>query len=87
MKASGSQREDKSAVAHVRQLGKMTWQDVDSLDLETAVFLFVCGPVEQHGPQAPLGTDLYIAEHIMHRCAEHLAENRYPSERFGVACR
>ncbi len=42
MKASGSHQEDRSAVGRVRQLGEMTWQDVDGLDRETAVFPFVC---------------------------------------------
>lgn len=78
MTASGSRGENMSAVASTRRLGEMTWQDVDGLDRERAVFFFVCGPVEQHGPQAPLGTDLYIAEHVMRRCAAHLADNGYP---------
>ncbi len=55
----------------------MTWQDVERLDRESTVVTFTCGPVEQHGPQAPLGTDLYIAEYVMHRCAEHLADHDY----------
>ncbi len=53
----------------------MTWQDVERLDKESTVITFTCGPVEQHGPQTPLGTDLYIAEYVMHRCAEHLADH------------
>ena len=56
----------------------MTWQDVEDLDGESTVIMLSCGPIEQHGPQAPLGTDLYIAEYVMHRCAEHLAEHDYP---------
>ena len=40
--------------------------------------MIACGPVEQHGPQTPLGTDLYIAEYVMLRCAEHLADHSYP---------
>lgn len=62
----------------VRRLEEMTWQDVDGLDRESTVVMFVCGPVEQHGPQTPLGTDLYIAEHVANRCAEHLADHGYP---------
>jgi creatinine amidohydrolase len=78
MKTSGSREGTGSTVAQVRQLREMTWQDVEGLDRESAVFFFVCGPVEQHGPQAPLGTDLYIAEYVMHRCAWHLADKGYP---------
>jgi len=39
MTASGSRREDRSAVGCVRQLREMTWQDVDGLEQETAVFV------------------------------------------------
>jgi len=42
MKASGSHREDVGAVARIRQLVEMTWQDVDGLDREETVFVFVC---------------------------------------------
>ena len=55
--------------SQVHHLKEMTWQDVESLDRENTVVMFACGPIEQHGPQAPLSTDLYIAEHVMHRCA------------------
>ena len=62
----------------VHYLKEMTWQDVESLDRENTVVMFACGAIEQHGPQAPLSTDLYIAEHVMHRCAGHLADHGYP---------
>ncbi|MDP8951294.1 MAG: creatininase family protein [Actinomycetota bacterium] len=63
--------------ARVHHLKEMTWQDVERFDRETSVVMSACGPIEQHGPQTPLGTDLYIAEYVMHRCAEHLAEHDY----------
>ena len=53
----------------------MTWQDVERLDREQTVVMVACGPVEQHGPHIPLGTDLYIAEYVMNSCAGHLAEH------------
>src|SRR5919202_2107548 len=64
--------------ARVHHLKEMTWQDVESFDRERTVIMIACGPIEQHGPQTPLGTDLYIAEYVMHRCAEHLAAHEYP---------
>jgi creatinine amidohydrolase len=64
--------------ARVHHLKEMTWQDVERFDREASVVMIACGPIEQHGPQTPLGTDLYIAEYVMHRCAEHLADHRYP---------
>jgi creatinine amidohydrolase len=66
------------AATRVQDLKEMTWQDVECLDRENTVVMIACGPVEQHGPQTPLGTDLYIAEYVMHRCAEHLADHGYP---------
>jgi len=56
----------------------MSWKDVERFDREDTVVMIACGPIEQHGPQTPLGTDLYIAEYVMHRCAEHLADHGYP---------
>ncbi|HVF00211.1 MAG TPA: creatininase family protein [Rubrobacteraceae bacterium] len=56
----------------------MTWQEVEHLDRENTVVMLACGPIEQHGPQTPLGTDLYIAEYVMRRCAENLAGHGYP---------
>ncbi len=64
--------------ARVHHLKEMTWQDVERFDREASVVMVACGPIEQHGPQAPLGTDLYVAEYVMHRCAEHLADHGYP---------
>jgi creatinine amidohydrolase len=74
-------REDDSsraAAVRVQKLKEMSWQDVERLDRDSTVVFIACGPVEQHGPQTPLGTDLYIAEYVMHRCAEHLADHGYP---------
>ncbi len=64
--------------ARLHNLKEMTWQDVERMDRENTIFMIACGPIEQHGPQTPLGTDLYIAEYVMHRCAEHLADHDYP---------
>ncbi len=64
--------------ARIHHLKEMTWQDVERFDREASVVMIVCGPIEQHGPQTPLGTDLYIAEYVMHRCVEHLADHGYP---------
>jgi creatinine amidohydrolase len=64
--------------ARIHHLKEMTWQDVERFDGEASVIMIACGPIEQHGPQTPLGTDLYIAEYVMHRCAEHLTDHAYP---------
>jgi creatinine amidohydrolase len=64
--------------AQIHRLKEMTWQDVKRFDRKETIIMIACGPIEQHGPQTPLGTDLYIAEYVMHRCAEHLADHSYP---------
>lgn len=45
----------------IYRLEEMTWPEVEALDREAAIITFACGPVEQHGPQTPLGTNLYVA--------------------------
>lgn len=62
---------------NIHHLRDMTWQDVERFDREKTVVMIACGPIEQHGPQTPLGTDLYIAEYVMYRCAEHLVRHGY----------
>lgn len=64
-------------VSGPRYLKEMTWQEVDQSDRRRTVIMFPAGPIEQHGPQAPLGTDLYIAEYVMMHCANHLTQNGY----------
>ncbi len=76
--SSGREVKNFRAAVRVQELKEMTWQDVERLDRENTVVMVACGPIEQHGPQTPLGTDLYIAEYVMHRCAEHLADYGYP---------
>jgi creatinine amidohydrolase len=75
---SGREAANSHATVRVQELKEMTWQDVERLDRENTVVMIACGPVEQHGPQTPLGTDLYIAEYVMHQCAEYLADHDYP---------
>ena len=64
--------------AQIHYLKEITWQDVECFDREKTVVMIACGPIEQHGPQTPLGTDLYIAEYVMYRCAEYLADHDCP---------
>jgi hypothetical protein len=56
--SSGREAMSSHAAIRVQELKEMTWQDVERLDRENTVIMIACGPVEQHGPQTPLGTDL-----------------------------
>ena len=54
------------------ELAELSWAQVAQLDhARTAVFL-VSGPLEQHGPHLPLGTDLFQATHVMDRVVERV---------------
>ncbi len=75
--SSGREEADSRTNARIHDLKEMTWQEVEHLDREETILMVACGPIEQHGPQTPLGTDLYIAEYVMHECAEHLADHGY----------
>lgn len=49
------------------ELARRTWTDIE--DTPPAVALLPVGSVEQHGPHAPLGTDLFIAAEVATRGA------------------
>lgn len=74
---SKTRREESLNVTGIHNLKELTWQDVESFDRDETILMIACGPVEQHGPHIPLGTDLYIAECVMQSCAKHLAEHDY----------
>jgi len=78
MSSSGLEEASSVTTARIHDLKEMTWQDVGCSDRENTVIMVACGPVEQHGPQTPLGTDLYISEYVMRRCAKHLTDHGYP---------
>lgn len=61
----------------IYRLEEMNWPEVEALDRETTVITLACGPVEQHGPQTPLGTDLYVAESVMNGCARRISQSGY----------
>jgi creatinine amidohydrolase len=61
----------------IHHLKEMTWEDVNEKNRENTVIMVTAGPIEQHGPQAPLGTDLYIAEYVMKQCAYSLSDHHY----------
>jgi creatinine amidohydrolase len=54
------------------ELAEMPWSDVAALDPERTAVFMVSGPLEQHGPHLPLGTDLFQATHVMDRVVERV---------------
>jgi len=57
----------------VRELGELSWTDVQALDRSRVVVILPLGAVEAHGPHLPLGTDVIIAEAMARAGAELLA--------------
>lgn len=45
----------------------MTYDEVKALDRAKTVFFSSISPVETHGPHLPLGTDIFISEHLRDR--------------------
>ncbi|MBE3568473.1 MAG: creatininase family protein, partial [Thermogemmatispora sp.] len=45
----------------------MSWTELDHLDRERTVILMSAGPLEQHGPHLPVGTDVFAAEEVTRR--------------------
>ncbi len=58
----------------IRKAEEMTWREMDGLNREETVFLFPLGPLEEHGPHLPLGTDPLTAEEMAGRAAQMLEE-------------
>lgn len=51
------------------ELTKTTWRD--AADIETSVAVLPVGSTEQHGPHAPLGTDVFAADAVAAAGVEH----------------
>lgn len=56
----------------VRELGELSWTDIQALDRSRVVAILPLGAVEAHGPHLPLGTDIIIAEAMARAGAELL---------------
>jgi creatinine amidohydrolase/Fe(II)-dependent formamide hydrolase-like protein len=54
------------------ELIKLTSVQLDALPREKTVFFYPVGPVEDHGPQLPMGLDLEEADRLCHLSAQHL---------------
>lgn len=64
-------------------LGDMSWTDVR--DAEPTVAVFPIGAIEQHGPHAPLRTDLIIAEEMAKEAARRAGALYLPPVNVGVS--
>ncbi len=57
----------------VRELARLTWQEVGGTDRDRAVAILPIGALEAHGPHLPLATDVLIAEAMARTGGEKLS--------------
>ena len=91
---TGSSRESDlqvpSAPSRGMNLSEVAWTDVAEADTDLA--LFPVGSTEQHGPHAPLGTDVLTAEAVARAGADRYGERhgdrpaRSEERRVGKEC-
>ena len=55
---------------------EMSLPQLQALDRATTVFLVSVSPIEVHGPHLPVGTDVFVAEHLLNRYIRELARRR-----------
>jgi creatinine amidohydrolase len=67
-----------------RSIGQLTSPDVAEVVARSATAVLPFGSIEQHGPHLPCGTDIYAAELIAERVAEHLNGLLVPFGPYGV---
>ncbi|MDI3318061.1 MAG: creatininase family protein [Bacillota bacterium] len=61
----------------VVELAHATWTEVASLPPERTVVCLAVGPMEEHGPHLPFGTDVVNAETMQERLVSALVEHGY----------
>ena len=50
-------------------MGEMTWPELREVVREGRIAVMPAGIIEQHGPQLPLNTDIFLAEQVTLRAA------------------
>lgn len=58
----------------VHKLDEMSWVEVESLNKDRAIIFLPIGPVEEHGPHLPLGTDFFAARDIAELAAHYVTQ-------------
>jgi creatinine amidohydrolase len=55
-----------------QKLDEMSWVEIESLNKDKAIIFLPIGPVEEHGPHLPLGTDFFAARDIAELAAHYV---------------
>ena len=56
------------------KLDEMSWVEVERLHKDKTVIFVAIGPVEEHGPHLPLGTDFFAARDIAELAADYVIQ-------------
>lgn len=56
----------------LRDLGRMTWEEVRAIDKTKAALVLPLGSLEQHGPHLSVDTDLYFSQRFLELTLERL---------------
>lgn len=59
---------------NVLKLDEMSWVEVDNLNKDKSIIFLPIGPVEEHGPHLPLGTDFFAARDIAELAAHYVTQ-------------
>jgi creatinine amidohydrolase len=55
-----------------QKLDEMSWVEVENLNKDKAIIFLPIGPVEEHGPHLPVGTDFFAARDIAELAAHYV---------------
>lgn len=61
---------------------EMTWEDFEQHAQECPYAILPVGALEQHGPHLPIGTDIFIADHMAKKIAEENSFILLPALRY-----
>ena len=56
------------------KLDEMSWVEVENLNKDKSIIFIPIGPVEEHGPHLPLGTDFFAARDIAELAAHYVTQ-------------
>jgi creatinine amidohydrolase len=57
-----------------QKLDEMSWVEIENLNKDKTVIFLSIGPVEEHGPHLPLGTDFFAARDIAELAAHYVTQ-------------
>lgn len=81
---SGSRDGTPEGLASSYDLTRLSWSEVEQVLKDEPRLLFAVGSLEQHGRHLPLGTNVLIADRVVHDVSESAGVLRAPTLEYGV---